>query len=315
MTSRDRFWVDFDRAAAGLDEDVKRAVRDEINAHIDAEIAARLEMGETPESATANALASLGKGQALARKLYDVHVPKSGNEYHAVWFNAALLSVLIFNSISSAYYEYNHATYLILLVSAGVLSMGYALVWAFRHCRIPFWGILATSITALMIGSLGGAIMRSDVLRFPLTGTTTQSFLQQHRESMVVNEQVLSSLRRVETVLEAPKRVFGHSISANTGNPFRVQPTSNHSYPLRETQNELKMELSQSEHLIEFYGDASNRSFWSHFVGDLGQALSNMGLPLAGFWFCFYGLGFLLRSIFDRWNRRRLESNRSRLAL
>ena len=310
MQSREKFWKDFNDHSRNLDPALVRAFRDEIDGHIDAEIAARLEIGESPETVEFSAVASIGTGKAFARKLGAIHAPDSGNEFESILLNVVLISAYVAYSILSTYFERGHLEYLRVLIPASVISLGYSLLWAIRYRKIPYRGIVLSSIALLTLWSIGGALTSSDLLRYPLTGESSESFVQRHRVNREKNRLILAVMNRIDAAKAVQVRTFGISYRRKSMSirDMLAYPTAEDQWQLAKV--EAKMEYGNSTALVGIYHKEARRTFWWHLRDGLQKGATTFALPVAGIWFIFSALGFLIRSIFDRWNRHRLEANR-----
>lgn len=314
MQSREEFWKEFNDHSRNLDHALVRAFRDEIDGHLDAEIAARLEIGESIETAEFSAVASLGTGKAFARKLGAIHAPDSGNEFESILLNVVLISACVAYSILSTYFERAHLEYLRVLIPVSVLSLGYSLLWAIRYRKIPYRGIVLSSIAVLTLWSIGGALTSSDLLRYTLTGESSESFVQRHRVNREKNRLILAEMNRIDAAKTVPARVFGMSVrkGPRSLDDIVTYPTAEDQWQLAKV--EAKMEYGNSTALVDIYHKEARRTFWWHLRDGLQKGATTFALPVAGIWFTFSALGFLIRSIFDRWIRHRLEANRCQTA-
>lgn len=122
------------------DPAVADAVRDEIEAHLDAAIQARLEIGASYEEAVQDSIASLGPLRSFAGGISEVHTPEALHAerrmFQAAWGIAGVVMSFLLTLPINFGFALTNATYLNLYVS--LLLGGLALVVAFSFLSRRF---------------------------------------------------------------------------------------------------------------------------------------------------------------------------------
>jgi hypothetical protein len=130
-----------ERSARRLDPAVARALHDEIAAHLDAAIQARMELGESPEEAERNAVAAFGDVRGVARQIADeARIDARAQRHHLAAFVGffAAFAIALAGSWTGAMPDV-WSTVLFVVASFVLVP---ALVVAAYRARRPRWGLM-----------------------------------------------------------------------------------------------------------------------------------------------------------------------------
>jgi hypothetical protein len=265
---------------------VAYAVRSEIEAHLDAAIQARLELGDAYEEAVERSVAALGPPQSYATQISEVHTPQvvhaERRMLKAAWGLAAVaMSYLLTLPIGPGYIGY--ATYLAAYFSAVLLCLALVFAFSFLSRRLAMrslakigavvgfgvWGTLAT--IWLDLGPEGGLGV--------MTRAEAAHSLRSHATRNAEFERQLDSL--AVTVRDRAAR--GESVTA-----------------LVRQREELQMKLDENQCRSSLVTAAANRSFVERAMDTFGSAFLT-GVAVSFALFLFNCMGVLMgRS----WHRR-----------
>ena len=265
---------------------VAYAVRSEIEAHLDAAIQARMELGDAYEEAVERSVASLGPPQSYATQISEVHSPQvvyaERRMVKAAWGLAAVAtSYLLTLPIGSA--RLSNESYLLLYGAAAFFCL--ALVFAFsflsrRFAVLPFakagavvaagvWMTLATMW--LDLGPEGGlgVMTRRDAARSLRSYALRNAELERQFDSLALT-------------LREPG-VRGQSVAT-----------------LIEAREEVQMRRDENQSRIRLISAAAGRTILERAVATFSSAFST-GFSVGMGLLIFNGMGVLMgRS----WHRR-----------
>lgn len=140
-----------------LDRAEARALRDEIAGHLDAAVAARMELGATPEEAEAEAIAAFGNVRKIVRGMRPPH-PNTGFDHR---FFRRVCAGWVFTAITG-YVGWHFLPPLLPATSYVLTALGFALLFlvvreSVRARRVQLLPILAMYPLFVLLGAIGQA--------------------------------------------------------------------------------------------------------------------------------------------------------------